>query len=156
MLIIISLAAVLNQNRIGSDSKTIRSGCKSEPHRSGFQNYQKWSAADSFEPINSSPPHDVSLFIVKLSKSPPLSTSSVSSAAVDVTRAGLLRRRHRSTVRARRPPPLPLYHAHRPPPPPPSPHRGKIKVMYVGIFHHVCRSIDAIYVGNADRSSRSE
>jgi hypothetical protein len=24
--------------------------------------------------------------------------------------------------------------------------------MYVGIFHHVCRSIEAMYVGNVDRA----
>jgi hypothetical protein len=87
-----------------------------------------------------------------LRRSPP-------SRVIDAARAGLLLRRRHSTMRARRPPPPPppqLYRTRRPPPPPPLPHRGKIEVTYVGIFHHVCCSIEAMYVGNVDRSSHSE
>jgi hypothetical protein len=35
-------------------------------------------------------------------------------------------------------------------------HRGKIETIYVGIFYYVCSSIETMYVGNVDRSSRSK
>jgi hypothetical protein len=49
------------------------------------------------------------------------------------------------TLRPPPPPPPPLYRARRPPPPPPPLYRGKIEAMYICIFHHVCRLIEAMY-----------
>jgi hypothetical protein len=89
--------------RTAIDSTFINNGFKLEPLRFGFQNYQQqfWfkTAFDIFEPINISPPRVISLFILKLFKSP---QRTLYSTAVDAARAGLLLRRcRRSTACAR-------------------------------------------------------
>jgi hypothetical protein len=106
--------------------------------------------------INSSPFHVILLFISKLSK--PRRTLSTPSQSTPLEPAS-------SVTALPRTPPPPLYHVHTPasstaaallrtPASSSSstaPHRGKIEVMYLGIFYHVCRSIEAMYVGNVDR-----
>jgi hypothetical protein len=90
----------------------ISSGLKPELLWSGFQNYQQRVStritADIFEPINSSPPRVISLFIPKLSKSPSLSMSLSLSTPLVTTVAinASLLLRHRRCLR--RPPPSPL------------------------------------------------
>jgi hypothetical protein len=106
--------------------------------------------------INSSSFHVILLFISKLSK--PRRTPSTPSQSTPLEPAS-------SVAALPRTPPPPLYHVHTPassstaaallrtPASSSStaPHRGKIEVMYLGIFYHVCRSIEAMYVGNVDR-----
>jgi hypothetical protein len=85
----------------------------------------------------------------------PLEPASSATAALPRVQADFLLHRRRPIAHAHQhppPPPPPLYRTRWPPPPPPPPHRDKIKTMYVGIFYHVCRLIEAMYVGNVDRS----